>query len=552
MSALNSLTTSLLHFASSQLTRQGAKKMLESSKQLESIQRAKLHSTLALVAGSASGEQHNVPADMSLEEFQQRIPVTDYDHWHDMIVEQQKNNRPMLTSEGCERYQPTSGSTSKIKWIPYTQAFLNELDGAISPWMSDLYSSFPGIKKGRHYWSLSWVPSDLRNQVSESINDDLKLLPWWKRIFMARTMAVPEAVSLAESSEESFFATSCYLASCTDLSFISVWSPTFAMSILQLMQEHRAAIAEVLRTGEWVEPFKTLTYLEAPKNLEAAKIMAAWDGEISPKITKALWPNLALISSWDTSSSKGWAEKLHAIFPHSGFQGKGLWATEGVVTFPLGDKYPLSLNSHFYEFEDLETQEILTAWQLKEGQRVRPILTTGNGLLRYATKDQLLVTGFINQCPCLQFISRIDGVDMVGEKLAPDVAVNLINEFDGKHGIAPVTLLALPSNEFRAKPTYALLCSGDEKAKAHGAELSAQLENSLCQHFHYKLARELGQLANAELLIVDDAMDVYTSHKIAGGMVAGNIKVEPLVLWQSEPLPEALKVSLNEHTERSA
>ena len=42
MSALNSLTTSLLHFASSQLTRQGAKKMLESSKQLESIQRAKL------------------------------------------------------------------------------------------------------------------------------------------------------------------------------------------------------------------------------------------------------------------------------------------------------------------------------------------------------------------------------------------------------------------------------------------------------------------------------------------------------------------------------
>ena len=146
MSALNSLTTSLLHFASSQLTRQGAKKMLESSKQLESIQRAKLQATLALVAGSASGKQHNVSADMSLEEFQQRIPVTDYDHWHDMIVEQQKSNRPMLTSEGCERYQPTSGSTSKIKWIPYTQAFLNELDGAISPWMSDLYSSFPGIK----------------------------------------------------------------------------------------------------------------------------------------------------------------------------------------------------------------------------------------------------------------------------------------------------------------------------------------------------------------------------------------------------------------------
>ena len=544
MSALQNLTTSLLHFASATLTRQGAKKFVEASRDIETLQRNILKDTLAQVVGSESARKHSLTADMSVEDFQKNVPITDYDYWHDMIVEQQKTGKPMLSTASCDRYQPTSGSTSKIKWIPYTRPFLDQADEAISPWMSDLYANFPGIKKGRHYWSLSWVPSDLRDAVSDSINDDLQLLPWWKRLFMAGTMAVPEGVSRAESSEESFFATSCYLVAATDLSFISVWSPTFAMSLLQMMQEHREKIAQVLDTGAWVAPFDSLKDLQAPVNKQAAAYLRQWDGEVTPAFTKAIWPKLALISSWDTSSSKGWAEKLHALFPHSGFQGKGLFATEGVVTFPMGDDYPLAASSHFYEFEDLDTNEIICSWDLKQGMRVRPIMTTGNGLLRYATKDMLEVTGFINECPALRFISRIDGVDMVGEKLSPDSAVKLIDHFSGVKGMSPVTLLALPSSDVRSKPLYALLCNGGSEAEAARDELSALLEEQLCQHFHYKLARELGQLGHAEMLIVPDAMEVYTEHKIAGGMVAGNIKIEPLVLWQSDQLPTAIRAIL--------
>ena len=42
------------------------------------------------------------------------------------------------------------------------------------------------------------------------------------------------------------------------------------------------------------------------------------------------------------------------------------------------------------------------------------------------------------------------------------------------------------------------------------------------------------------MLIVPDAMEVYTEHKIAGGMVAGNIKIEPLALWQNDQMPGAV------------
>ncbi|MEK5768551.1 GH3 auxin-responsive promoter family protein, partial [Acinetobacter schindleri] len=91
-------------------------------------------------------------------------------------------------------------------------------------------------------------------------------------------------------------------------------------------------------------------------------------------------------SSWDTAGSKAWAEKLKEKLANVQFEGKGLWATEGVVTIPYNDQYPLAYQSHFYEFEYLEGEkqgQIVPSWQLKQGDVVSPLITSGNGLLRY-------------------------------------------------------------------------------------------------------------------------------------------------------------------------
>ena len=159
-------------------------------------------------------------------------------------------------------------------------------------------------------------------------------------------------------------------------------------------------------------------------------------------------------------------------------------------------------------------------------------------------KDHLRVTGFINECPCLEFIGRLNGVDMVGEKLSPEIAVNIINDFSQYESVSPISLLAIPSSDVltedvspeQSRPRYVLLCDGKCKAEQR-ADLSRQLEDSLCESFHYKLARDLGQLGEAQVLLMSNAMDIYTSHKIDRGMVAGNIKIEPLVLWQGDALP---------------
>ena len=535
---LSKASSRILHHASYRLSHKGRSALITSSLDVKNCQLTVLKTILDNISGSDNANRHGLNSETPLQDFQQQVPITDYEYWQASIAKQQESEELILTKHDCQRYQPTSGSTSKIKWIPYTQAFLNELDNAIAPWLADMYQQYPGILNGKHYWSLSWVPSNLRNKLTSSINNDLQLLPWWKRIFMSGTMAVPESISLAETSDESFFATACYLLSSRDLSFISVWSPTFALSLLNFIQQHKADLQQVLKQGTWPEHLTGLKYIPCPKNSESASIMAQWDGEINATFTQEIWPKLALISAWDTSSSKIWAKKLHNLFPHCEFQGKGLWATEGVISIPFNNKYPLAINSHFYEFEDLETNKIHASWQLKEGQNVRPIISSSNGLLRYAMKDQLRVTSFINLCPCFEFIGRIDGTDLVGEKLSPEVAIQLINNFNQFDSITPITLIALPAKSDYDKPRYTLLCSETaaliQKDKQLTEDhLSQRLEEHLCEHFHYKLARELGQLDKARVLIKADALNFYAKHKIEQGMVEGNIKVEPLIIWEN-------------------
>lgn len=522
-----SLSVRLLHRLSFQLTRRGQRRFERATLALKDAQLARFRDIMLRVSGSDSGYRYGLTQATPPEEFRLRVPLSDYEDWQPFIKRQRSTGERVLTTDECTRYQPTSGSTADIKWIPYTPAFLNELDEAINPWMADLYARYPGIRTGRHYWSLSWVPTRLRDHEG-SVNDDLQLLPWWKRLFMHHTMAVPQAVSLAPTSELSMFASLCFLCAGRDLTLMSVWSPTFLLSLLDQLSDRRHDVAQVLdqgHWGEWAPHFGTLT---APRNRTNSALLRNWDGQVNAALTQQLWPELALISAWDTSSSESWAKKLRVLFAHSDFQGKGLWATEGVVTIPHGAHYPLALQSHFYEFENLDNGQILFSWELVLGMRVRPIMTSANGLLRYRTNDQLMVDGFINQCPTLRFISRLSGVDLVGEKLSPEAVLMAFDALTASlPQLEPISLLAVPSSHAQTLPRYVLLASATP-ALEHPAE--QQLDALLCQHFHYQLARELGQLLPVRVIACDDAMAIYTQLRLDSGAVAGNIKVEPLLL----------------------
>ncbi len=132
---------------------------------------------------------------------------------------------------------------------------------------------------------------------------------------------------------------------------------------------------------------------------------------------RALWPGLALVSAWGDAYSEAPSRDLRTRLPDFEFQNKGLIMTEAVVSIPIGGQNALAYQSHFFEFVRLGTEELLWPWELKVGDLVSPVLSTGSGLLRYRSDDVVEVSGFLGQVPCLRFRERAKCVDLVGEKL---------------------------------------------------------------------------------------------------------------------------------------
>ena len=135
MALINGITRKIAHKfthkAAQNLSARGYKKFCKALAQPQAVQREKLSSLLKVIAPSVSGKKYNLSSSLFYEEFIRKVPITEYSDWAEQIDKARAGSSQELSIETNERFQPTSGSTSKIKWIPYTQSFLNELDAAI-------------------------------------------------------------------------------------------------------------------------------------------------------------------------------------------------------------------------------------------------------------------------------------------------------------------------------------------------------------------------------------------------------------------------------------
>lgn len=423
-----------------------------------------------------------------------------------------------------DHFQPTSGSINKRKLIPYNKKILKEFDSAIYPWMYDIYLRYPKTKKGTHYWSLSWIPPKYRNEFE--CHNELSYLDPFKRFFLSKTMAVPSGLAKVDRMVDHKFATAAILACDETLAFVSVWSPTFWLSIMQDILSYKSEIVKTVESGAWSKERTSLKHFKScstsPSQLEKIKALK--------KMTdiNKLWPSLTLISCWNTSASKTFAKDLQSYFPQIKLQGKGVFATEAVITIPFFEKYFLSYQSHFYEFECQESKEVLFSWELRPGMIVKPIVTCGNGFSRYKIQDLLLVDDVSTSCPSLSFLGRAKIVDMAGEKLTYQTATTVIEQVNLKFkNIEAVCLIA----DKTGSPSYKCLIIEDENASKEIYQAVAEfIEGKLQAHFHYKLARELDQLSPVSILLDDENLTLY--NEIIGSKlkVEGDVKIEAILL----------------------
>lgn len=477
---------------------------IRESTQLEAIQKKKLQTIFQTLKRTQQYKNLSSSEEIIQGEIKS---YSDYE----ILIDRQIKTKEFIISPNVARYEYTSGSTKSKKIIPYSKEFLNELNEASSVWMADLYKSYPGIKNGPHYWTLSWSP--------DQETDDSELFPFAQRFFLQKILVLNQKIKMTPTLESSWFATLVNLVACRNLSLISIWSPTLLMRIKKDIQEQAPAILDTLKQRKWKKYGQDLNTLLA---------VPAFDGKISLADLeefkfKTIWPNLTLVSAWDSATSRFYFDQLKSHFPGIAFQGKGLWATEGVVTIPFENKKVLSFKSHFYQFRCVQTGKILFSWQLEKDQIVEPIISGSNGIVRYLIEDRIQVCDYFNQVPCFEFLGRNATSDMVGEKLSDTDFQNYQNELHRKFPVQNSLFVAVNATT----PFYACIAFGEKLDVDQKKYIQFFLENNLISNFNYKVARNLNQLSEIKILLTRD-FDSVIEMLAASYSAQGQFKLQAL------------------------
>lgn len=448
----------------------------------------------------------------------------------------------MLTSEDPVHYERTSGSGALRKDIPYTGALMREFQSALVVWLATLVRDCPAVA-GPSYWSLSPDPSPTEATASGikigSASDAVyltgcpaeRLLPTvvgsaalWEAV--APGSRNSGAAADGRSGDDWQLETVRMLAAAPDLRMLSVWSPTFLLSLLDVVLDRARAPSSIdkLRRGLPKDRYRCLRAALEQRNF--AK----------------LWPNLGVISCWADGPSAVFSAALAPMFPGTRIVPKGLFATEGVVSFSwgTGSERPVAITSHFLEFVD-DDDNARTVDELDIGACYRPLLTTSGGLYRYRLGDVVAVTGFIGKTPCIRFVGREDSrSDLVGEKLDEPIVSGALRAagLAGPAILVPVAdarparyvlITETPGNRHENQQDDRHGNSDDGSDDARCGDWPRAVETELCRAHHYSIARRNGQLAAVSSARTDNLSALLHTAWQTSGRRSGDAKPSSLI-----------------------
>lgn len=487
------------------------------------------------------GRRHGFDTITSVRVYQTRVPVRSYDEYETDIGRIAAGHYGVLTRERVRLLEPTSGSASATKLIPYTHSLQRQFQRGINPWIANLFLRNPGLMRGQAYWTVSPV---MRTQTRTAgglpigFDDDAAYVGGWRRVLVDAVMAAPASLRRTHDIETLQYRTLLALVRSDSLRLISIWNPAFLSVILDRMPARAESLLRDLRG--------------APHR--ARVLRAALDAPTVSERHARLWPRLGLISCWADANAAGPAAQLAQWFPQARVQPKGLIATEGFVSLPVmgHEGAALSIRSHFFEFApidsagDADERSPLMAHELESGQRYTVIMSTGGGLYRYRLNDVVEVIGHVEECPVVRFAGKHEYVsDWFGEKLHEVHVASVLREAltqvvpafrlrQGCGGLAAASAEAI-------RPAFAMLACDRElsppayvayvESTVDDATLSAiaeTIEGGLRRNFHYDYARLLGQLGPVRVFRAEEAARSYLTDAVFAGQRAGDVK--PLAL----------------------
>ena len=410
----------------------------------DSIQEDLLLDLLKDNSDTCIGQKYDFSSIHSVEEYRERVPITDYEDYRDYINDMLDHGTEDVLFAGSPVYFfGTSGGSGKNKQFPCSQkndelfskiafSYVNSVIARRfgNIWLDGytiLFSSYGRVKKkngipllmasaGRLYKSKDSIPF-----ISPS--------PW--QLFF------PE-----EKIDTMYLHTLFAMQRDDIVEFSSTYS-SMLYDFMVCIRDNWQLMIEDIEAGKindsirMSEKLRTTLNRQLKPDLERSRYLRELFANGSDKITiKDIWPRMVCIDCATTGDFERYLELTKDFLGDVSIYHRGLTASEGLFSAPMDVDTKdalLLLDSAFYEFIPMneygifEDRTVLID-ELEEGQEYDLVVTNLSGLYRYRMNDIVKVTGFYNKCPYIEFSRRNwEQLNVEAERTDVNAVINAVD-----------------------------------------------------------------------------------------------------------------------------
>lgn len=349
------------------------------------------------------GKKYNFKKINDYDDFKKNVPIIKYPDIKNFIEKIKEGKENILTNEKVIYFAITSGTTSEAKFIPITKKRIKFFIKQILMWGRYVARRNISTLKGK---TLYFAGNDICGYTKKGIPYGnisgyiVKNLPWYAK----KRLALPSEIYRIDDFD----------------------SRTKMIALISLQKD----ISQIL----FAEPIEAILFFDYLKNnkenlirdlIILGKKKVANNLKNKNFIPSEIWPHLTTVNCIKTHMNGIYINKLKEKLGNQNIKIRdpGIYSSESPITLCIFDDDPSGIplyNTSFFEFLDIDNNEIKTIDKLEINKEYMLIITTQEGLYRYNIEDILKVTGFKNKIPTLKFIHRNKFIDLAGEK-SPEI-----------------------------------------------------------------------------------------------------------------------------------
>jgi GH3 auxin-responsive promoter len=484
----------------------------------QKIQHELLLRILAQQAGTAFGKDHHFSSVRGLDDLRKLIPVRGYDYVEPYMQRVLKGETTaLLADKKIHMFAMTSGTTATRKYIPVTDQYLADYKRGWNLWGLKVYRNHPEVR----FRPIVQMSGDWQEFLTETgipcgavtgltAQTQLRIIRW--------IYCVPAILGKVKDPAAKYYLT-LRLSVPRNPGLMIAANPSTLVNLARAGDLEKETLIRDIRDGTLSCRFDIPSEVRSAvkrrigkRDVDRARALEAIVRQTGTLYPKDYWPRDLVIGNWMGGSVGAYLSHFPKYYGATPVRDVGLIASEGRMTIPITDGTPsgvLDVTSHVFEFipeeeGDRPNPTVLAAHELQEGRTYYILLTTAYGLYRYNIFDVVRCTGFHNQTPLVEFLSKgAHFANMTGEKVSEhqvtaamaDV-LRAINVNLTAYSVAPCWDDELPF--------YGLFIErSDLVSREQGVHLTKALESRLAEiNIEYASKRESQRLGLMRLFLL--------------------------------------------------